>query len=511
MPRPLTVFLPYSGQEHSRRTIEQLQQSPLVEKVCLLAIGGSGEMPEGCDRLAVDSLHASRTLRAIAGKATTPHTLLVIHDTTIEFGQFALERLLAVAELTGSGLVYSDYHDVQGGQRVSHPVIEHQPGGIRDDFNFGSVLWFNSQALKAAADAGRKQNYEYAGLYSLWLAVSRRYPLTRVGEHLYSKAEQDARRSDQKQFDYVDPKNRAVQVEMEGAATEHLKQIGAWLKPRFKTVNLDEGAFPTEASVIIPVRNRVKTVGDAVSSVLQQRTTFPFNLIVVDNHSTDGTTDLLRSFAQKDRRVFHVIPERQDLLIGGCWNEGVAHPACGRFAVQLDSDDIYRDEQTLQTIVDAFRREQCAMVIGSYRMTNFSLQEIPPGVIDHKEWTPANGRNNALRINGLGAPRAFYTPVIRGIKFPNVSYGEDYAAVLAVSRDYQIGRIYDPIYLCRRWEGNSDAGIDVLKQNAFNFYKDKLRTFEVLARQALNRRLNQAAAASKSKRRTKATRAKARR
>jgi hypothetical protein len=498
MPKPLTVYLPYSGQ--NQRTIDQLQQSPLVERICLLSTAAAAETFAGCDRLAVDSLYGSRTMQAIAGKTTTAYALLVIHDTTIEFGQFALERLLSVAELTGSGLVYSDYYDVQGGQRVSHPVIEHQAGSLRDDFNFGSVLLFDSQALKAAAGATRRQNYQYAGLYSLWLAVSRRQPLTRVGEHLYWKAEQDARKSDQKHFDYVDPKNRAVQIEMEAAATEHLKQIGAWLKPKFKAPNLDEGVFPTEASVIIPVKNRVKTVGDAVASVLQQQTTFPFNLIVVDNHSTDGTTDLLRAAAQKDSRLVHVIPERQDLLIGGCWNQGVAHPACGRFAVQLDSDDIYKDEHTLRKIVDAFRREKCAMVVGSYRVTNFNLEEIPPGVIDHKEWTPENGRNNALRINGLGAPRAFYTPILRRIKFPNVSYGEDYSAVLAVSREYQIGRIYEPIYLCRRWEGNSDAGLDVARQNAFNFYKDKLRTFEILARQRLNRRPTKAAPVSQQSR-----------
>jgi glycosyltransferase involved in cell wall biosynthesis len=497
MPKPLTVYLPSSGQEHTRRTIEQSQQSPLVEKVCILSTAAAAQTFDGCDRLAVDSLYGSRTMQAIAGKTTTAYALLVIHDTTIEFGQFALERLLSVAELTGSGLVYSDYYDSQGGQRVSHPVIEHQAGSIRDDFNFGSVLLFDSQALKVAAGTPRKQNYQYAGLYSLWLAVSRRQPLTRVGEHLYRKAEQDARKSDQKQFDYVDPKNRAVQVEMEAAATAHLKQIGAWLKPKFKTLNLDNGEFENEASVIIPVRNRVKTVGDAVASVLKQKTTFPFNLIVVDNHSTDGTTDLLRPIAEKDKRLVHVIPQRQDLLIGGCWNEGVDHLACGRFAVQLDSDDIYKDEHTLQKVVDAFHREKCAAVIGSYRMTNFKLEEIPPGVIDHKEWTPENGRNNALRINGLGAPRAFYTPILRRIKFPNVSYGEDYAAVLAVSREYQIGRIYEPIYLCRRWEGNSDAGIDVAKQNAFNFYKDKLRTFEIIARQRLNQGLKKAAPASK--------------
>jgi hypothetical protein len=487
MSKLLTVYLPYSGKAHSQQTIDQLKQSPFVEKVWLLSTGTAAAVPKGCNRLPVSSLYGSRTMQAIAAKATTPYALLIIHDTAIDFGQFALERMLSVAKLTGSGLVYSDYYDMVGGQRVSHPVIESQIGSIRDDFNFGSVLLFDTKALEAAASAGRRQSYKYAGLYSLWLAVSRQQKLTRVGEHLYCKAEQDVRKSDQKQFDYVDPKNRAVQIEMEHAATEHLKRIGAWLKPKFKAADLNGGTFANEASVIIPVRNRVKTVGDAVTSVLQQKAAFPFNLIVVDNHSTDGTTELLRTFAKKDRRVVHVIPERQDLVIGGCWNEGIEHPACGRFAVQLDSDDIYKDETTLQQIVDAFRREKCAMVIGSYRMTNFKLEEIPPGLIDHKEWTPENGRNNALRINGLGAPRAFYTPILRQIKFPNVSYGEDYAAVLAVSREYQIGRIYEPVYLCRRWEGNSDAGIDVNKQNAFNFYKDKLRTFEVLARQRMNK------------------------
>ena len=497
MAKPVTAYVPYSGQEHTRRTIDQLKQSPMVETICLLATGGVSTVPEGCDRLVADSLYSSRTMRMITQKSKTPDTLLVVHDTTIEFGQFALERLLSVAGLTASGMVYSDYHDIQGGQRVSHPVIEYQLGSIRDDFNFGSVLLFDTKALKAAAAVGAGQNFQYAGLYALRMAVSRQHPITRVGEHLYGRVEVDVRKSDQKQFDYVDPKNRAVQIEMEAAATDHLKRIGAWLKPRFKAPNMDAAAFQTEASVIIPVKNRAKTVGDAVRSVLKQQTKFPFNLIVVDNHSTDGTTDLLRSFAQKDSRMIHLIPERQDLLIGGCWNEAIMHPACGRFAVQLDSDDIYSDGNTLQKIVDAFHREKCAAVIGSYRMTNFKLEEIPPGVIDHKEWTPDNGRNNALRIQGLGAPRAYYTPIIRGIRFPNVSYGEDYAAVLAVSREYQIARIYEPIYLCRRWEGNSDAGIDVARQNAFNLYKDKLRTFEIIARQRMNKGGKATASAAK--------------
>lgn len=487
MPNPLTVFLPYCGQDHTRRTVDQLRQSPLVESICLLTTGGLTAVLKDCERVSVDSLYGSRTMRRIAQATRTPYTLFVIHDTAIEFGQFALERLLSVAALTGSGMVYSDYHDLQGEKRFSHPVIEYQLGSIRDDFNFGSVLLFDSKALQAAARDAARQDFRYAGLYALRMAVSRQRPITRVGEHLYGKVELDARKSDQKQFDYVDPKNRAVQIEMETAATDHLKQIGAWLKPRFKTPDLGGADFQTEASVVIPVKNRVQTVGDAVGSVLKQQASFPFNLIVVDNHSTDGTTDLLRSFAQEDSRMLHLIPQRQDLLIGGCWNEAIMHPACGRFAIQLDSDDLYKDQTTLQKIVDAFHREKCAAVIGSYQMTNFKLEEIPPGVIDHKEWTPDNGRNNALRIQGLGAPRAYYTPIIRAIRFPNVSYGEDYAAVLAVCREYQIARIYEPVYLCRRWEGNSDAGIDIARQNAFNLYKDKLRTFEILARQRMNK------------------------
>lgn len=505
MSKSLTVFVPFSGQDHTRRVLEQLKQSAAVEKIYLLATSPAGAPLKGCEQLKVDSLYGSKTMQSIAKAAKTPYTMLLLHDVAIAFGQFALERFVAVAETTGASLVYSDYMDLMDGKRLPHPLIEYQLGSIRDDFNFGSVLLFETKALKAAAAANRGQSFTFAGLYALRLAVSRQSLPLRIGEFLYDKAEADKRKSGEKQHDYVDPKNRAVQIEMEQAATEHLKQIGAYLKPQFKKANLDEQRFKAEATVIIPVRNRVKTVGDAVTSVLKQKTNFPFNLIVVDNHSTDGTTDLLRDIAAKDKRMIHVIPARQDLLIGGCWNEGVHHPACGRFTVQLDSDDIYKDEHTLQAVVDAFRREKCAMVIGSYRMTNFNLEEIPPGVIDHKEWTPENGRNNALRIHGLGAPRAFYTPILRRLKLPNVSYGEDYSVALAISREYQIARIYEPIYLCRRWEGNSDANLDVTRQNTYNSYKDKVRTFEILARQRMNKR-----ARSKSAANSKSTNRKAR-
>jgi glycosyltransferase involved in cell wall biosynthesis len=281
----------------------------------------------------------------------------------------------------------------------------------------------------------------------------------------------------------VDPKNRSLQLEMEEACTNHLKDIKAWLKPKFKPLLFDQGNFTTEASVIIPVRNRVKTIADAIDSVMKQKTGFAFNLIIADNHSSDGTTDIIRSFADRDKRIIHIIPHRKDLGIGGCWNEAIMHPSCGKFSVQLDSDDLYIDDTALDRIVQAFYSQQCAMVVGSYRMVNFALEEIPPGLIDHKEWTPDNGRNNALRINGLGAPRAFYTPVIRNILFPNVSYGEDYAVGLSISREYRIGRIYEPLYLCRRWEDNTDASLDIQKQNTYNFYNDRIRTLELWSRQ----------------------------
>jgi glycosyltransferase involved in cell wall biosynthesis len=288
-------------------------------------------------------------------------------------------------------------------------------------------------------------------------------------------------------FDYVDPKNREVQQEMEQAVTTHLKEIGGYLEPKFDPIRFEDGDFPVEASVIIPVLNRERTVADAIESVMRQKADFTFNLILVDNHSTDRTTAIVRELTRTWPNLIHVIPERRDLGIGGCWNVGVHHPLCGKFAVQLDSDDLYRDTDTLRRMVSAFYEQQCAMVVGSYQMTNFDLEEIPPGLVDHREWTPENGRNNALRINGLGAPRAFYTPALRAVKIPNVSYGEDYGVGLAISRHYQIGRIYDPVYLCRRWEDNSDAALSVEALNRHNIYKDRLRTFELMARIKLNR------------------------
>ena len=345
---------------------------------------------------------------------------------------------------------------------------------------------FNAANYKEAA-AGIDVEYEHAGLYDLRLRISRLGNLVHINEYLYSDVQQDNRKSGEKIFDYVDPRNRGRQIEMEQACTAHLKEIGGYLEPKFKQIEFNQGEFEVEATVMIPVRNRIRTIRDAIRSVLSQKCDFKYNLIIVDNGSTDGTTEAIQEF-KDDERVIHVIPERKDLGIGGCWNLGVYHEKCGKFIVQLDSDDVYKDENTLQTMVNAFYEQNCAMVVGTYMMTNFDMEMIAPGIIDHKEWTPDNGRNNALRINGLGAPRAFYTPVLRDIKVPNTSYGEDYALGLNISRNYQIGRVYDVVYLCRRWDDNSDASLDIVKMNGHNLYKDRIRTWELEARVAKNKK-----------------------
>ena len=443
---------------------------------------------------------SSAEIRRIAKEATGEFTWLYIKDTEVEWGYLAQERMLRVLKDSGAVMVYSDRYVVKNGVKEQAPVIDYQAGSLRDDFDFGAVVLIRTDALKVAA-ACMKADYRFAGFYDLRLKLSniplRHFvtpsfadkmsfvggitPFVRINEYLYTELEKDLRLSEQKQFDYVDPRNRERQIEMEQACTEHLKEIGAYLKPSFEKVDFNQGDFEYEASVIIPVKNRVKTIRDAVKSALDQQTDFKFNVIVVDNHSTDDTTELLQQFA-KDERLVHVVPERDDLGIGGCWNMGINHPKCGKFAIQLDSDDLYSGTDTLSKMVKAFYDQQCAMVVGSYRMTDFELNTLPPGVIDHREWTPENGRNNALRINGLGAPRAFFTPVIREIGFPNTSYGEDYAVGLAVSRRYQIGRVYDVVYLCRRWSGNSDAALNAFQVNANNLYKDRIRTWELQAR-----------------------------
>ena len=391
---------------------------------------------------------------------------------------------MQVSQSSGAGIVYSDYFEQKNGVVKPHPVIEYQDGSLRDDFDFGSLMLFRTDALVSAVGRMNEQ-FEMAALYDLRLKVSQNYKLLHLPELLYTELELDTRASGEKLFDYVDPRNIFKQREMERACTSHLKVIGAWLPPLFREIMFSDDDFDLEASVVIPVRNRVKTISDAITSVLSQKTEFDFNLIVVDNYSTDGTTELIKAFVKSDKRIIHLIPKRKDLGIGGCWNEAINHAQCGKFAIQLDSDDLYIDNGVIQNIVDEFYKQNCAMVVGSYQMVNFKLELIPPGIIDHKEWTPENGRNNALRINGLGAPRAFYTPVIREIQVPNVSYGEDYAIGLAICRHFQIGRIYNPLYLCRRWDENSDSSLDISVMNSHNFYKDKIRSLELWARQQM--------------------------
>lgn len=467
--KKITCFVPYIDESQAGKTLSALRDSQLVDKVVCLD----------------EPVFKSETIRRIAAESKADYALVYTKTTTLELGYMALDRLLQIAQDTNAGLVYADHYQVKGGELVKAPVIDYQKGSLRDDFDFGSVLFFDAAALKESVQR-MTESYQHAGLYDLRLKLSQRYALVHANEYLYSEVEEDNRKSGEKQFDYVDPRNRDRQIEMEKACTQHLKEIDGYLEPHFEDIDFNQGEFEVEASVIIPVRNREATIGAAIESVLKQQTKFKFNLIVIDNHSTDGTTEAIDAF-KADGRVIHLVPERNDLGIGGCWNYGVNSKHCGKFAVQLDSDDLYKDEHTLQTIVDAFYEQKCAMVIGSYMMTDFDLNELPPGVIDHKEWTPDNGRNNALRINGLGAPRAFYTPVLRSIGLPNTSYGEDYAMGLNISRHYQIGRIYDVLYLCRRWGGNSDAALSIEKVNANNLYKDRIRTWELEARIALNK------------------------
>ena len=456
----------YPG-DHSSWTVEALDDLPFL--------------PTGkCN------IHSTSDLKSLFATVKDDFIFLYLKQELPSMGEYALERMIRVAEDTGAGMVYANYQEISEGKRCNHPLNDYQTGSIRDDFDFGPLLLIRTEAAKKAFLKG-ETNYKHAGLYDLRLKLSESHELVHLDEYLYTLDETDQRSSDEKMFAYVDPKNRSVQLEMEQACTEHLKAIGAWMPPIFENVDLTDGSFPVEASVIIPVRNRNKTIADAIASVLSQETDFPFNLIVVDNHSTDGTTETIAKFAARDKRIVHLLPERTDLGIGGCWNVGVQNEACGRFAIQLDSDDVYSGNDTIRQIVQAFYEQKCAMLVGTYRMCDIRWNTIPPGIIDHKEWTPENGRNNALRINGLGAPRAFFTKALRILKVPNTSYGEDYALGLQFSRRWKIGRIYDVLYLCRRWEENSDASIDLVKLNANNAYKDKLRSIEIAARKQWNK------------------------
>lgn len=467
----IDCFVPKGNDEETKKNVAALSAEPVVNSVTVV---------DG-------NVKASQTIKDIAAKTTAPYTLVYLKNQFIQMGYLALERLAHIAGITKAGMTYADHYNISAdGKRTDAPTIDYQMGALRDDFNFGSVVLFRTDVLKEAASR-MTADYQAAGFYDLRLKIAEKYQLSHVNEYLYSEVELDTRKTGEKLFDYVDPRNRASQIEMEKACTEHLKNIGGYISPdNITKVDINEGDFPVEATIMIPVRNRIRTIRDAVESALAQKTTFSYNVFIVENgpecHSTDGTTEAVAEMAAKDDRIVHIVTDRRDLGVGGSWNMCAHDPRCGRFIAQLDSDDVYLDENTLQKIVDAFREQKSAMIIGAYQLTDIDKNPLPPGVIDHKEWTPENGRNNALRINGLGAPRAFFTPVLKSLPMPNVNYGEDYATVLAVTRNYELGRIYEPIYCCRRWDDNSDGDLSIEKENRNNLYKDRIRTWELMAR-----------------------------
>lgn len=485
MREKIDLFLPCEYIDDAQNALSVLHEYKTVQHIHFLVsadFAAHHQVPEGCTFVITDRLESSNTIVSIAENTDADYVMICTRHTTIGWGNNTLERFLRVADDTDAVMVYADHYKMVEGKMEKHPVIDYQSGSLRDDFDFGSLWCIKAQALADYIAQPDREEYQFAALYDLRLYLSRVGEIFHLNEFLYSEAELDTRKSGEKQFDYVNPRNREVQIEMEKACTQHLGKVGALIDTTFyRQPDFGEQDFEYEASVIIPVFNREKTVADAVKSALGQKASFKFNVIVVNNHSTDRTGEILDEL--KVDNLIQIVPERTDLGIGGCWNEAINSSFCGKFAVQLDSDDLYSSPKTLQKIVDAFYKQKAAMIIGSYRMCDFDLNTLPPGLIDHKEWTEENGCNNALRINGLGAPRAFFTPLVRQIQFPNTSYGEDYALGLAFSRRYRIGRIYDELYLCRRWGGNSDAAISVEKVNANNLYKDRLRTMELKARQ----------------------------
>lgn len=485
MREKIDLFLPCEYIDDAQNALSVLHEYKTVQHIHFLVsadFAAHHQVPEGCTFVITDRLESSNTIVSIAENTDADYVMICTRHTTIGWGNNTLERFLRVADDTDAVMVYADHYKMVEGKMEKHPVIDYQSGSLRDDFDFGSLWCIKAQALADYIAQPDREEYQFAALYDLRLYLSRVGEIFHLNEFLYSEAELDTRKSGEKQFDYVNPRNREVQIEMEKACTQHLGKVGALIDTTFyRQPDFGEQDFEYEASVIIPVFNREKTVADAVKSALGQKANFKFNVIVVNNHSTDRTGEILDEL--KADNLIQIVPERTDLGIGGCWNEAINSSFCGKFAVQLDSDDLYSSPKTLQKIVDAFYKQKAAMIIGSYRMCDFDLNTLPPGLIDHKEWTDENGCNNALRINGLGAPRAFFTPLVRQIQFPNTSYGEDYALGLAFSRRYRIGRIYDELYLCRRWGGNSDAALSVEKVNANNLYKDRLRTMELKARQ----------------------------
>lgn len=487
MREKIDLFLPCEYIDDAQKALSVLHEYKTVQHIHFLVsadFAAHHQVPEGCTFVITDRLESSNTIVSIAENTDADYVMICTRHTTIGWGNNTLERFLRVADDTDAVMVYADHYKMVEDKMEKHPVIDYQSGSLRDDFDFGSLWCIKAQALADYIAQPDREEYQFAALYDLRLYLSRVGEIFHLNEFLYSEAELDTRKSGEKQFDYVNPRNREVQIEMEKACTQHLGKVGALIDTTFyRQPDFGEQDFEYEASVIIPVFNREKTVADAVKSALGQKANFKFNVIVVNNHSTDRTGEILDEL--KADNLIQIVPERTDLGIGGCWNEAINSSFCGKFAVQLDSDDLYSSPKTLQKIVDAFYKQKAAMIIGSYRMCDFDLNTLPPGLIDHKEWTDENGCNNALRINGLGAPRAFFTPLVRQIQFPNTSYGEDYALGLAFLRRYRIGRIYDELYLCRRWGGNSDAALSVEKVNANNLYKDRLRTMELKARQHL--------------------------
>lgn len=485
MREKIDLFLPCEYIDDAQNALSVLHEYKTVQHIHFLVsadFAAHHQVPEGCTFVITDRLESSNTIVSIVENTDADYVMICTRHTTIGWGNNTLERFLRVADDTDAVMVYADHYKMVEGKMEKHLVIDYQSGSLRDDFDFGSLWCIKAQALADYIAQPDREEYQFAALYDLRLYLSRVGEIFHLNEFLYSEAELDTRKSGEKQFDYVNPRNREVQIEMEKACTQHLGKVGALIDTTFyRQPDFGEQDFEYEASVIIPVFNREKTVADAVKSALGQKASFKFNVIVVNNHSTDRTGEILDEL--KVDNLIQIVPERTDLGIGGCWNEAINSSFCGKFAVQLDSDDLYSSPKTLQKIVDAFYKQKAAMIIGSYRMCDFDLNTLPPGLIDHKEWTDENGCNNALRINGLGAPRAFFTPLVRQIQFPNTSYGEDYALGLAFSRRYRIGRIYDELYLCRRWGGNSDAALSVEKVNANNLYKDRLRTMELKARQ----------------------------
>lgn len=480
-------FVIYSDTNAVRATVNGLRDSGIVAGCYVLNESADDVNVEGAKALAIDEKFSSSTMRLIAETAKEEYILIYSNGDVLNLGYHALERMLQIAKDSGAVMCYADRYQVKNGEAVKAPVIDYQQGSLRDDFEFGSLILIKTSALKCAAEA-MSENYKFAGFYDLRLRLSELGELVHINEYLYSEVATDLRSSGEAIFDYQNPNNRGKQLEMEAAVTDYLKRVGAYLAPGvYEPLDLTEGEFPVECTVVIPVLNRVRVIRDAIKSVLKQKADFKYNLIIVDNHSTDGTSEAIDEFAD-DERVIHIIPERTDLGIGGCWNVGADDSRCGRFVIGLDSDDVYKTENVLSTMVAEFYRSNSAMVVGSYEITDFAMNILPPGAILHKEWTEENGRNNLLRVNGIGGPRAFFTPVYRKLHLPNTCYGEDYAMGLNISRRYHVGRVWDIMTCARRWEDNTDANLDTFKMNANNLYKDRTRTWELQARIAYNKR-----------------------